>query len=104
MARKQKTPLGLLRSCRKAIGLSQQELGELLGVSRNTIRTWEIGKEPRFLHLLCKGLKAHFVLPHIGIELSGGCLSALRSRLGLHPGAIGRAIGRLAAYLVALGE
>ncbi|HDS1721576.1 helix-turn-helix domain-containing protein [Pseudomonas putida] len=93
MARKKQTPHGLLRSCRKAIGLSQQELGDLLGVSRNTIRSWEIGKEPRFLLLLCKGLKAHYVLPHIGVELSGGCLSALRSRLGFHQEQLAEQLG-----------
>lgn len=66
------------------MGMSQQELGDLLGVSRNTIRSWEIAKEPKFLVPLCKGLKAYYLLPHIAVELSGGCLSALRSRMGLH--------------------
>lgn len=84
MARKKPPQHGLLRSCRKAIALSQQELGDLLGVSRNTIRSWEVGKEPRYLALLCQGLKAHYLLPHIVIDLSGSCLSDLRSRLGLH--------------------
>lgn len=84
MARKKPIPHGLLRSCRKAIGLSQNELGDLLGVSRNTIRSWEVGNEPRFLPPLCKGLKAYAILPHIALEMSGACLAQMRARMGLH--------------------
>lgn len=93
MARKRQVPHGLLRSCRKTIGLSQHELGELLGVSRNTIRSWEVGKEPRFLALLCKGLRAFAVLPHIAIELSGSCLAQLRTRMGLHQEQLAEQLG-----------
>lgn len=84
---------GLLRSCRKTIGLSQQELGDLLGVSRNTVRSWEVGKEPQFLPHLCKGLIAYVVLPHIAIELSGGCLSTIRSRMRLHQEQLAEQLG-----------
>lgn len=84
MARKKQVAYGTLRCCRKAIGLSQQDLGDLLGVSRNTIRSWEVGKEPRFMAPLCKGLKAYVVLPHIAVELSGACLAQMRTRMGLH--------------------
>lgn len=84
MARKKHIAHGALRSCRKAIGLSQQDLGDLLGVSRNTIRSWEVGKEPRFMVPLCKGLKAYAILPHIAVELSGACLAQMRTRMGLH--------------------
>lgn len=84
MARKKQIAHGALRSCRKAIGLSQQELGDLLGVSRNTIHSWEVSKEPPFIAPLCKGLKAYAVLPHLAVELSGACLAQMRTRMGLY--------------------
>ncbi|NVL50000.1 helix-turn-helix domain-containing protein [Pseudomonas syringae pv. actinidiae] len=93
MAKKKPVSHGLLRSCRKTISMSQQELGELLGVSRNTIRSWELGKEPRFLEILCIGLRAHYILPHTAIELSGSCLSALRARMGLQQDQLAAALG-----------
>lgn len=93
MAHKSQLSNGPLKSCRKAMGLSQEELGELLGVSRNTIRSWEVGKEPRFLLSLCKGLKAYAILPHIAIELSGACLAQLRARMGLHQERLAERLG-----------
>jgi transcriptional regulator with XRE-family HTH domain len=38
-----------LRKQREALGLSQQELGDLLAVPQNTISRWELGKA-RILH------------------------------------------------------
>ncbi|WP_372242226.1 helix-turn-helix transcriptional regulator [Pseudomonas sp. MWU12-2323] len=76
--------VGGLRECRKYLGLTQQELGELLGVSRNTLRSWEIDREPGYLALLVRGLRAYKVLPQIGTVLSGPCLVEARGRLGMH--------------------
>ena len=35
---------GQIRACRKKAGISQKELGELMGVTRNTVINWEAGK------------------------------------------------------------
>ena len=99
MARRKVTNYGALKTCRKDLGLSQQELGELLGVSRNTIRAWELGKEPRFLTLLCKGLKAYRVLPHTFIEFSGSCLADARGRMGLRQDQLAESLGLSRATL-----
>ena len=92
-ARRKSAPCGLLRSCRKALGMSQQELGDLLAVSRNTVRSWEVGKEPKFLSLLCRGLRAYRVLPHIDVNLTGPCLAEIRTRLGFHQDQLAERIG-----------
>ncbi|MFL1449303.1 helix-turn-helix transcriptional regulator [Pseudomonas tritici] len=84
MAKRKSTIHSALRDCRKNMGMSQQELGSLLGSSRNTIRCWEVSKEPKFLDLLCKGLGLYRVFPHIHVDLSGPCLVAARTRFGLH--------------------
>lgn len=93
MAKRKATNYGALRTCRKSLGLSQQELGELLGVSRNTIRSWELGKEPGFLPLLCRGLNAYRVLPHIFIEFSGACLASARGRMKLRQDQLAERLG-----------
>lgn len=93
MRTKKKVIRGPLHSCRKTLGLSQCELGELLGVSRNTIRSWEVGAGPRFIGLLCRGLKAYRVLPQIGVVYSGACLAEARQRLGLHQEELGVLLG-----------
>jgi transcriptional regulator with XRE-family HTH domain len=93
MARMKDKKHGLLRSTRKALGITQQELGDLLGASRNTIRSWEVGSEPKFLPPLCRGLKAYRALPHIAVELTGPCLAAIRLRMGLYQDQLSELIG-----------
>ncbi|MCF5371338.1 helix-turn-helix domain-containing protein [Pseudomonas syringae] len=82
-----------LRACRKDLGLTQQELGDLLGVSRNTLRAWELGKEPAFLPHVCCGLRAYKRLPHIFIAYSGGCLVEARKRFGMHQDQLAALLG-----------
>jgi transcriptional regulator with XRE-family HTH domain len=88
-----KTALGGLRESRKRLGLTQQELGDLLGVSRNTLRSWETVNEPRYLWLVVKGLRAYKVLPMIGAVYSGPCLSEARLRLGMHQDELATRLG-----------
>ncbi len=83
MARKKGVTGSELRHARKMLGLSQVQLGELLGVSRNTIRCWETGDGPAFRPLLCRGLRAYKALPHLFIELTGPCLAGIRVRMGM---------------------
>ena len=73
-----------MHHARKWLGLSQQQLGELLDVSRNTFRSWEAGKGPAFLPLLCRGLRAYKALPHLFIDLTGPCLADMRTRIGMN--------------------
>lgn len=51
-----------LRKQRETLGLSQQELGDLLAVPQNTISRWELGKarilHPRILALAMRCLAA----------------------------------------------
>lgn len=84
MAKRKVSVDGSLRSIRKRLGLSQQELGDLLGAARNTIRSWETGSESKFVLLLSKGLRLYSVFPHIKIDFTGPCLAAARGRLRLH--------------------
>jgi transcriptional regulator with XRE-family HTH domain len=93
MARRKPVPTGGLRECRNRLGLTQQELGELLGVSRNTLRGWETNREPKYLGLLMQGLRAYKVIPQILVEYSGPCLSEARSRLGLHQEELAQRLG-----------
>ena len=37
-----------IASVRKAAGLTQEQLGELVGVSRQAVSKWESGQAPRF--------------------------------------------------------
>lgn len=84
MSRRKPVSVDGLRACRKLLGLTQQELGELLGVSRNTLRSWEVKREPGYLALIIRGLRAYKVLPQIGVVFTGPCLSEARARLGMH--------------------
>lgn len=84
MPRRKALSSGELQSVRKSLGLSQAQLGELMSVSRNTIRSWEAGAGPSFCLLLCRGLRAFKVFPHLFVDLTGPCLADARSRLGLH--------------------
>ena len=40
-----------IKELRKAIGITQQELADKLGLKRNTIATYEIGKRFRVIEL-----------------------------------------------------
>jgi transcriptional regulator with XRE-family HTH domain len=84
MARQKPQAIGLLKACRTALGLSQYELGEKLGVSRNTIRSWETGSEPAFIWHMCRGLQANSIMPDLCVDVTGSYLSAARSRMKLH--------------------
>lgn len=84
MARRSAPSGGELRVVRKSLGLSQEQLGELLSVSRNTIRSWETGAGPSFCSLMCRGLRAFKVFPHLFIDMTGPCLADARNRLGFH--------------------
>ena len=93
MARKKVEVLGSLKDVRKKLGLSQHELGQLLGVSRNTIRSWETGKETPFLRHLSRGLLACYLMPHLVIELTGPCLAEFRARMKLLQEEFARLLG-----------
>ncbi|HEJ4408131.1 TPA: transcriptional regulator [Pseudomonas aeruginosa] len=84
MARRNGLSCSELRAVRKTLGLSQEQLGELLSVSRNTIRSWETGAGPSFCLLMCRGLRAFKVFPHLFVDMTGPCLADARSRLGFH--------------------
>lgn len=53
-----------LRQSRKRVKLTQSQLGQAIGVTRQTINNWEQGKTPTFyikqLQDLCKALKCSF--------------------------------------------
>lgn len=97
MARRNKAVMGALKAARTALGLSQMELGQLLGVSRNTIRSWEgrwaTGMEPSFMRHLCRGLLACSLMPHLAIELSGPCLAEFRAKMKVHQESFGQLLG-----------
>lgn len=50
-----------LQAWRDKRGLTQQQLADLLGVSRYTVQAWELGRNPLspFLHLALKELERH---------------------------------------------
>lgn len=84
MAQRRPQNFGLLKATRKALGLSQQELGEALGVSRNTIRSWEKDRERDFLRHVCRGLRACRIMPHLEPEATGQSVAAVRAGMRLH--------------------
>lgn len=93
MVRRKQISGGELRTVRKYLRLTQSQLGELLGVSRNTVRIWETGAGPSFCPLLCRGLKAYKVFPHLFVDLSGPCLAEARNRLGLYQDQLAERLG-----------
>lgn len=74
--------VGELAETRRLMRLGQKDLAELLGVSRTTISSWESSSPPRWIELLCSGLKASRVLPHIGLPITGTELIQARKALG----------------------
>lgn len=84
MAQRKPHHFGLLKATRKALGLSQHELGVALGISRNTIRSWENGREKGFLRHVCRGLRACSIMPHLEPETTGQSVAAVRAGLRLH--------------------
>ena len=70
MEKKKKVKLDLqknvLKQIRQALGLTQLELANLLGVSRRSISRWELGE--RELQLSLPQIKAlHFLLAELGL-------------------------------------
>lgn len=52
-----------IKAARKAVGLTQKELGDIMGKSITTISQWELGKrdiEVDLIPLLCKTLKLSY--------------------------------------------
>lgn len=43
-----------LRNCREEMGMTQKELGNIIGVSKSTISNWETGYDTITLHRLVK--------------------------------------------------
>ncbi|WP_082534457.1 MULTISPECIES: helix-turn-helix domain-containing protein [Pseudomonas] len=84
VARRKTQHFGLLKSTRKTLGLSQHELGVALGVSRNTVRSWEGCREDDFLRHICRGLRECRIMPHLETVATGQSVAAVRAGMRLH--------------------
>ncbi|HHH9443130.1 TPA: helix-turn-helix domain-containing protein [Pseudomonas aeruginosa] len=72
-----------LAELRDVFRLSQQDVGEILGVHRTTVIDWEKGKHPDWLPLVCLGLPTTLALRNSIPSISAGELTAARETLGM---------------------
>ncbi len=93
MAKRKLEATSLLKLTRKKLDLSQTDLGRGLGVTRNTIRSWEAGPDQMFIYHICRGLQATRVMPHLFHQLTGPCLAEARGRMGLQQEQLAELIG-----------